>query len=126
MPFGMPRFPGSHHENNNYPPDEYAKTKINDKSLNKLMNQSISNEGDVRSFGLELDFSNQDIEQYISQANAPTAAYRIALEWRNSRSSGTVNDKCKVLHDALVEMCKIKQSEVICCQTSCRYHNASA
>ncbi len=126
MPFGtgMPRFPNRHHENNNYPPDEYSGTKISDKSLNKLMMHSITSEGDVRTFGLELNFTDPDIEQYIDQSNLPTAAYRMALEWRNSRSVGSVDDKCKVLHDVFIEMCKISQSTAICCQDSCEYHTS--
>ncbi len=108
--------------NNNYPEDKYAGTQMSDKSLKKLMMQCISNDNDVLELGLELEFSDPAIQQYMNNNNAPNAAYKMVLEWRDHHSVDSVNEMCKVLHDALVEMRKVRPSGIICFDEDCKYH----
>ena len=109
------------------PEDEYSGTNMSERSLNTLMSKAILYDDDVRNLGLELDFSSAMIQKFINQNsnNPQVAAFKLVLEWRNSRSKGSKEEKCTVLHDALVETGKIAQAEVVCSQSkSCRHHKS--
>ncbi len=111
-------------ESKNLPPDEYEGTRMSEKSLRKLVMKSILCNDDVRDLGLELDFTSAMIQQYVNQNNPPTAAFQLILEWRNSRCTGSREEKYKILHDAFVEIGKISQAVDICSQPqTCQYHN---
>ncbi len=109
-------------ENNNFTPDKFAGTNMSDKSLRNIMKDTISNQSDVTDLGLELGFSNPDIDQYLNSNNPPTAAYKIALEWRNSRVMGDAGQICKLLHDAFVQIGKLRQTAVLCSDNECKHH----
>ncbi len=109
------------------PEDEYSGTNMSERSLNTLMSRTIVSSDDVKDLGLELDLSTAMIQKFLNQNqnNPQTAAFKLVLEWRNSRSTGSMEEKRTVLHDALVEMGKLAQAAVICSENKpCKHHRS--
>ncbi len=109
------------------PEDEYSGTNMSERSLNTLMSKTIVSSDDVKDLGLELDLSTAMIQKFLNQNqnNPQTAAFKLVIEWRNSRSTGSMEEKRTVLHDALVEMGKLAQAAVICSENNhCKYHRS--
>ncbi len=123
-----PKPSSSQNDTSNLPEDEYSGTKMSERSLKTLMSKAIFSHDDVTNLGLELEFTSAMVQNYINQnpINPQTAAFKLVIEWRNSRSTGNMEEKSTILHDALIELGKIAQAADVCPRPeSCEYHRAA-
>ncbi len=100
--------------------DHYIGTFLSEKSLNKLMKKSIGKADEFLDLGLELDFNQYEIDEFLNACdnNYAMAGYKLVLKWRDVTSAATKEGKLKCFHDAFVE---INKHGALCPDGSCQY-----